>query len=269
MARSFPAFHQVQIPVRFVHIQSLSGHIKDECEKMGIRPASSFKSFLKKQMNTRRGLIVMTVIKHIVLVAVTWVLWWAYGGEVAEAIHIENIENQALIIIGLLLAGGIAGRFSFSYDPESTKSLATVGHLTTFVVSLTIGLLLAEAAGILGRSLGSHHNEIRGMFSLAYSSVVVYDFWDLIRNTESNHQVAAGTPAGGTGSGSGAVAAAADAQAAAAAADSLAAARDTLAATAVKAAEAAKSAAATAQVAAKAQVKKAAEAKKGATEAAG
>jgi len=152
-------------------------------------------------------------------------LWFFWGKEVAAAISCinrpevtaaeeagrtlacTNINLTAFVIIVLMLAGATAGRYSFKYVKSDDKEFRFIGHLTTFTLTFVIGILLVESAEIFGRSLGSHHWKIRGIFSMSYIAVVFYDLWDWLR-AGGPTSGASGNASRGAGTGSGELAAA-------------------------------------------------------------
>jgi len=92
--------------------------------------------------------------------------------EARRALACTNINLTALAIIGLILAGATAGRYSFKYVKSDDKEFRFIGHLTTFILTFVIGILLVESAEIFGRSLGYHHWEVRGILSMSYIAAV-------------------------------------------------------------------------------------------------
>lgn len=99
-----------------------------------------------------------------------------------------NQQGNVLTALGLLLAGCVAGTFAFSYERTNLDSLVDryLGHATTFTLNLAIGLLLQITVYALGITPGFFNDPIVGTALLVYLSIVLYDFWDLLRCVRDN-----------------------------------------------------------------------------------
>ena len=89
--------------------------------------------------------------------------------------------GDILTIIGLVLAGAVAGTFQFSYRYSLTPTLMRVlGHATTFALILTIGLLFEAARIILSLASSEFITVLTVIFGVGFFAVLLFDVWDLL-----------------------------------------------------------------------------------------
>ena len=97
----------------------------------------------------------------------------------------EKLLGYILTISGLLAAGAIAGIFGFSYGQgiSNSRRMRTLEHGTTFLLMLGLALLFGVAHACLVTLLeGTLSVMMLLCMAVVYSSVVLFDFWDLMRD---------------------------------------------------------------------------------------
>ena len=128
-------------------------------------------------MDSRRLLVIECVLKNLLL---TGTLFF-----IARNFHEVPKDPNPLILnaVGLLLAGSIAGTFAFSYEKTNINSMIDrlLGHLTTFLLNLSIGymfLIMLTALGITSKRL---ENPIGQCATMVFASIIICDCWDVLR----------------------------------------------------------------------------------------
>jgi hypothetical protein len=86
-------------------------------------------------------------------------------------------------VIGLILAGSLAGAFAFTYDKTNVKNVFDryFAHLTTFMLILGIGLSFEIIGWVLTFIPGFNKDPIVITGILVFISILLYDFWDFLR----------------------------------------------------------------------------------------
>ena len=92
-------------------------------------------------------------------------------------------QTNTLTVLGLLLAGCVAGTFAFSYEKLNMQSNLDrgLGHAVSFLLNLGIGLLLDMTLWTIASPAGAFLDPIFMVGLLVYGAVILYDFWDLLR----------------------------------------------------------------------------------------
>ena len=122
------------------------------------------------------------IIKNILILVVLFVMYFVEYS-LFEGVNPKNYDS-ILSVVSILSVAALFGDYSFSYEFSNLKNKYErfLGHLTTFLVMLSTGLLL-EAVVILIGLKGISIWFFGLMAVLLYSSLVAYDFWDLLRNS--------------------------------------------------------------------------------------
>jgi hypothetical protein len=134
-----------------------------------------------REKRTRRRLIYESLIKNVLVVVGLWLIW----PQIQFALKNipANQDGNILSTVGLLLAGSVAGRFAFSY--EKTNLFAGIdrffGHLTTFLLTFGIGLMLEIAVVVLGLHPGLYLFPISLAAVTVFTAIILCDFWDVLR----------------------------------------------------------------------------------------
>ena len=135
----------------------------------------------EKEKRTRRRLIYESLIKNVLIIGGLWFIL-PHIQFALKSIPV-NHEGNILSMIGLLLAGSVAGRFAFSY--EKTNIFAWIdrffGHLTTFLLTFGIGLMLEIAVAVLGLRPGLYLFPISMAAITVFAAIILCDFWDVLR----------------------------------------------------------------------------------------
>ena len=93
-------------------------------------------------------------------------------------------------MLGLLMAGAVAGYFAFTYEKVNFNNVFDryLGHLTTFFLIFGIGLLMEITGWILAYlgGVGTWKDPIAVAGISVYIAIILFDFWNLLRSTFSN-----------------------------------------------------------------------------------
>lgn len=130
-------------------------------------------------MNGKASYYVEYVIKTAVIVVI--IIWsHSWIGDHMRLIE-QAMQGTILAVLGLLLAGCVAGTFAFSYDKTDLKNHFDryLGHLVTFFLNLGIGLLLNMTMWTLSATAGFHNDPIALVGLVVFVSILLYDLWDL------------------------------------------------------------------------------------------
>ena len=133
------------------------------------------------ERKTQYRVLSENAIKVIFILVILW-LAFPWIGESIEAMPIE-IRGDVLIVMGLLLAGSVAGNFAFSYDTMIINNPITryLNYTITFFLMLGIGLLLEITIWTMSRTPGGFNDPIFTTTVIVYISIILYDFGNIIR----------------------------------------------------------------------------------------
>ncbi len=132
-------------------------------------------------MDTRRLIVIECLIK----IALIIVILFFTAKDFSKDILLMPKDQQAniLTVMGLLLAGSIAGTFAFSYERTNVNSHIDriLGHLTTFLLYLGIGYMFSIVLTVLNVTPGAFTDPIGLCAIMVYISILVYDLWNVLR----------------------------------------------------------------------------------------
>lgn len=135
----------------------------------------------QKEKRVRRLLIYENVAKNILVIGCLWFILPQV--QYSFKAFPENLAGNVLSTIGLLLAGSVAGRFAFSYEKTNIYTWIDrlFGHLTTFLLTFGIGLMLEIAVVILALHPGLYLFWITLAAVTVFAAIILCDFWDVLR----------------------------------------------------------------------------------------
>ena len=89
-------------------------------------------------------------------------------------------QSDVLAIIGLVLAGAVAGTFHFSYRHSPGPYINLwLGHATTFVLILAIGFLIEGSRIVLSHMPPAIGTPVNIMILTGFVAILLFDLWDL------------------------------------------------------------------------------------------
>ncbi len=132
-------------------------------------------------MNPRRLIVIECLIKNALIIVILFLTARDFSKDII--LLPKDQQSNILTVMGLLLAGSIAGRFAFSYEKTNVDSFIDriLGHLTTFLINLSIGYMFSIVLTVLNVSPGVFHDPIAVCGIMVYFSILVCDLWDVLR----------------------------------------------------------------------------------------
>jgi len=137
------------------------------------------KSFQKSQIKI---FLLENIIKNILILTILFILWEPIEIEIMK-IKNEEVVKTILLFVGLIVIAPLFGVYGFSYQHTNFKIFHErfLSHLTT-ALPMLVSFILFKMIDVLFVRLVSENSYIfRGTLILFYISVVLYDFWDLLR----------------------------------------------------------------------------------------
>jgi len=124
------------------------------------------------------------LVKNIVLLFISIIAYPLILQSLMDA-QVEKIPD-ILMIISILLVFGAAVNFAFTYAQVDLKSAHQrfLGHMTTFIAMLLIFILLETIMICVSIAYPSITTLSVVVVLLTYLCVVLYDFTDLLKNSE-------------------------------------------------------------------------------------
>lgn len=132
-------------------------------------------------MNTRRLIVIECLLKNALIIVILFFTARSFSKDIL--LVPKDQQGNILKVMGLLLAGSIAGRYSFSYEKTNVNSHIDriFGHLTTFLLNLSIGYMFSIVLTVLNVTPGVFNDPIALCAIMVYMSIIVYDLWDVLR----------------------------------------------------------------------------------------
>lgn len=131
-------------------------------------------------------------VKNILVIGL---LWWIFPQiEIAIDTLPVDLTGNFLALVGLLLAGSIAGRFAFSYNQTNLGAWIDrfFGHMTTFCLTFGIGLMLEMSVLALVRQPQQlYAYPVYWATLMVFTAIILCDCWDALRLA---HADGAGSP---------------------------------------------------------------------------
>ena len=140
-----------------------------------------------EEKTSRGQLLVENGVKTLVILLVLVGIWLFWIDNSITAIKDQRHQGYILTVVGLLLAGSIAGTFAFSYKSTSLHNLPhrLLAHSTTLLLTLGIGVLFEITIASLKVIVGYINVPILIALIIVYASINLYDFWDLLRDEKT------------------------------------------------------------------------------------
>lgn len=122
------------------------------------------------------------LIKNVLVIAAAVLLYPVISKAITE-IQPEQLNNF-LLIISMLLVTVCFACFAFTYEKSNMESRtgAMLSHTATFIYLILMALLLESITLATKILYPSFFILITAFSILLYLSIVLYDFWDLLRN---------------------------------------------------------------------------------------
>lgn len=94
----------------------------------------------------------------------------------------RSVAGSFLASVSILIVTACFGNFAFTYEKVAIRnsSMRFLGHLTTGLLMLLIGLSL-EMASVFSSILIGSFPVFNLSLVILYAAVILYDFWDLKR----------------------------------------------------------------------------------------
>ncbi len=130
----------------------------------------------------KRKLVLENVWKNVLVILVT-ALSWPFIQNRLAVIDRDNFGNF-LLVISILLVTVCFANFGFTYRDSDTRSkeIRILSHIATSLFLLLTALLLLTMSLGIGIAYPAMESLFFLVFSLLlYSSITLYDFWDLLR----------------------------------------------------------------------------------------
>lgn len=119
------------------------------------------------------------IIKNVIVIIILLFSWSSLH---AFLIKIDDTTaGDVLVAVSILAVAACFGCFAFTYEKtEEKQTWFVLSHLTTGLLTLAVGWSLQMTA-VLVENLVGPFTFFRCMLVVIYSSLVLYDFWDLNR----------------------------------------------------------------------------------------
>ena len=131
-----------------------------------------------------KTLIKENLIKNLLVIICTA---FAYNFVVASTGGVDVTQSgNFLSLISMLLVVVCFANFAFTYEKSNMNlfSVRLLSHVCTFFLLLLLALLLVALVSSIKVFMPSLHNLSIWFSVLIYISVVLYDFWDILRFRE-------------------------------------------------------------------------------------
>lgn len=127
------------------------------------------------------------IIKNVLILLGMLLFYWLIQDFFSSAEIAENNVGNILVAVSIIIVTACFGAFAFTYEKAFMESPPQryLAHCTTGLLMLIIGLSIICTHFLIGR-LMQHYFFIDWILILLYSSVILYDFWDLLRSQEVN-----------------------------------------------------------------------------------
>lgn len=131
-----------------------------------------------------KKLVWENVWKNILVVFIAILLFPHVLSVMKNLLNLNNIGN-VLNTISILLVTVCFANFEFKYSNSNMKSLAVrlLAHVTTFLFLFLTAILLSALSISIGVIYPTVFLPISIFSIILYFSIVLYDFWDLIKNS--------------------------------------------------------------------------------------
>jgi len=140
--------------------------------------------FSKKEV---RNFLLENVLKNIAILVILALLWHPIEAEILS-IRSEETVKTVLIFVGLIVIAPLFGVYGFSYQHTNFKLLSErfFSHLTTASAMLISVIFLKMIDALFVRLVSPDAMVFRMTLAFFYFSIVLYDFWDLLRFWKNN-----------------------------------------------------------------------------------
>jgi hypothetical protein len=129
----------------------------------------------------RKRITTENIIKNVILIILLIIAIFPINNSLSKMS--PGDVDSVLFFVNLILVAALFGNFSFSYQYTKMKEESSImlGHATTFLLMLCIGLLFEVSVILISIKVPSFL-AISAIISFAiYFASVLYDFWDLHR----------------------------------------------------------------------------------------
>jgi len=120
--------------------------------------------------------------KNFMILFILFLLWTPIEQEILQIKNEETVKTL-LLFVGLIVIAPLFGVYGFSYQHTNFKSFLErfFSHLTT-ASAMLISVVLLRMIDVLFIILVSENAWVfRGTLIFFYFSIILYDFWDLLR----------------------------------------------------------------------------------------
>jgi hypothetical protein len=136
-----------------------------------------------------KKIILENIIKNIILGLVLIVSFYYIQISLNTNAIIKNdvIINNLLLVVSIMAVTACFGNFAFTYERVNCKNVwqRYLAHVTTVLLMLIIGISLELTAILTKLLIGERLIILDITLLLLYLASILYDFWDLLRATNS------------------------------------------------------------------------------------
>ena len=120
------------------------------------------------------------IIKNIILIVLLTVMFLPLQG-FFESVS-DTSHNSILLVTSLLIMAALFANYAFKYRDLGLKNIRVriLGHVTTFLVMLLIGILLEITVIVTNLVVRMFAWPIVLIALLFFVSTILYDFWDFL-----------------------------------------------------------------------------------------
>jgi hypothetical protein len=130
---------------------------------------------------TKKRFLIENTIKNTILIVFLTVFYFILENSFSkiDSIHYDSV----LMVVTIIIMASLFADYAFSYTGLNIKSKIQrdFEHLITFIIMFITGLCLEVVVIVMNFKIGGNHWFFPMISILFYISLVLYDFWDLLR----------------------------------------------------------------------------------------